>query len=77
MGWLGSWSELSNVLSTVGCDQTEDGKFKVDGNITSFMGAGEEFVVDDYAVYYKNGKAFNLCNVLNSTSYGLRKVNVI
>lgn len=76
MGWIGSESELLNVLSVFKCDRDEEGKFKVDGNITSFLGLGEEFVVGDDAVAYVNDKPCNLCNMLEATSYGL-KVRVI
>lgn len=75
-GWIGSESELYHALRMFGCDKTEDGKFCVDGNITSFLGAGEEFVVGGTAVYYVNGQPRNLASALHSTGYG-RAVTVI
>lgn len=76
MGWIGSADELAQVLRVAGCDRDEDGKFKVDGSIASFMGAGDEFVVGPDAVAYIDGKPTNICNMLGATSYGL-KVTVI
>ncbi len=75
-GWIGDESELTNTLRQFGCDRTADGKFCVDGNITSFMGAGEEFVVGASAVFYVNGQPRNLVAALRSTGYG-RAINVI
>jgi len=76
MGWIGSNNELMHVLRTFGVDRDEDGKFHVDGKIVSFMGVGEEMVVDDDAVAYINGEPRNICNMLAATSYG-QKVKVI
>lgn len=55
-GWIGTASELEHAQRCSGCDTTPDGKFCVDGSITSFMGAGEEFVVGADAVYYVNSE---------------------
>ena len=74
-GWIGSASELEHTLRMFNCDAT-DGKFHVDGSITSFMGAGDEFVVGSDAVYYVNGQPRNLAAALRSTSYG-RGITVI
>jgi hypothetical protein len=84
MGWIGSRSELLHTLHMFGVDRDssddsspdEGGSFHVDGQIVSFMGAGEEFVVGDEAVAYIGGKPRNLCNMLAETSYG-QKVEVI
>ncbi len=75
-GWIGTASELEHRLRCSGCDTTPDGKFCVDGSITSFMGAGEEFVVGTDAVYYVNGEPRQLVSALAATSYG-RIVTVI
>jgi hypothetical protein len=69
-GWIGSASELEHTLRCNGCDTTPDGKFCVGGSITSFMGAGEEFVVAADAVYYVNGEPKPLVTALAATSYG-------
>jgi len=61
-----------HVLRTFGVDRDEDGKFHVDGKIVSFMGMGEEMVVDDDAVAYIEGKPHNICHMLEQTSYGLK-----
>ena len=75
-GWMGSASELWHALRVVGCDQT-DGKFHVDGQIVSFLGKGEEYVVGADTVFYVGGKPRNLAALLNGTSYGVRNVTVI
>jgi hypothetical protein len=41
----------------------------VGGRITSFLGAGEEFVIGDDAVYYVDGQPRSLCNAIAGTSY--------
>lgn len=74
-GWIGSWSELSNVLRTFHCDRDSDGKFLVAGNIASFLGAGEEFTVGEDAVFFVDGKSRNLVSALYATSYG-QKIKV-
>lgn len=76
MGWIGSSNELFHVLRTFGVDRDEDGKFHVDGQIVSFLGLGDEYVVGDDAVAYIEGKPRNICNMLEVTSYG-KKVVVI
>lgn len=73
MGWIGNSGELYNALSVAGCDQ-DNGKFHVDGSITSFLGLGEEFVVGDDAVYYVSGKPISLVGLLGATSYGSKVV---
>ena len=70
-GWIGSASELESALRQFGCDAGSDGKFHVDGSITSFMGAGREFVVGADAVYYVNAEPQHLVTALAGTSYGL------
>jgi hypothetical protein len=75
-GWIGSASELEHTLRCSGCDTTPEGTFCVDGSNTSFMGAGEEFVVAGDAVFYVNGEPRHLVTMLSETSYG-RIVTVI
>ena len=75
-GWIGTKDQLFNVLAVFRCDRDEQGNFCVDGSITSFMGAGDEFVVGDDAVYYVQGQPKNLVSALHQTSYG-SKVAVI
>ena len=70
MGWIGHADALYHTLRMFGCDRDATGKFCVDGGITSFMGAGEEFVVDDAAAYYVDGRPRNLVQALKATSYG-------
>ncbi|PYQ25644.1 MAG: hypothetical protein DMF56_26995 [Acidobacteria bacterium] len=70
-GWIGRADQLYHVLRMFRCDQDAAGKFCVDGSITSFMGAGDEYVVGADAVYYVDGKPCNLVAALRVTSYGL------
>lgn len=76
MGWIGSHEELLQALRTFKVDQDEEGKFCVGGQIVSFLGAGEEFVVGDSAIVYVNGEPKNLCSLLETTNLG-KKVTVI
>ena len=77
MGWLGSIGELLNALSVVNADKDDQGNYYVQGNITSFMGAGEEMCLGHDAQYRKNNEWLSLPQLLNSTSYGLKNVTVI
>jgi hypothetical protein len=61
--------QLYNVLSCYGAEKDLNGKFIVRGNIISFMGAGEEFVIDDTAEYLREGQWHNLLAAVKSTSY--------
>jgi hypothetical protein len=61
-------SQLYNVLACFKADQ-ENGQYIVRGNLTSFMGAGEEFVLDETAEYRSNGHWCNLLSAVKATSY--------
>jgi hypothetical protein len=71
-GWIGSDSELLYYLQVVGADRDEEGKFKVAGNITSFLGMGKEFVVGPDACYFVQGRPVPLAAGLRATSYGVK-----
>jgi hypothetical protein len=62
-------SQLYNVLGCFGADKDEKGKFIVRGNITSFLGAGDEFVIDATAEYRRQGQWCNLLQAVKVTSY--------
>lgn len=62
-------NELYNVLAAYKADKGDDGKYIVRGNITSFMGAGDEFVVDSSAQYRVGEEWRNLLVAIKSTSY--------
>lgn len=74
LGWMGLANQLYEALDRAGCDKTEDGKFIVKGPITSFMGAGEEFVVAPGATFLKGGVEHDILPALN---YGFRRAVVI
>ena len=67
MGWIGTEQQLTSALHDNKVDQDEEGKFKVNGRIVSFLGMGEEFVVGDDAVAYIEGEPHNLCTMLEKT----------
>jgi len=56
MGCIITAEELKLALDNAGCE-TKDGAYKVRGNITSFMGLGDEFCIGDDAEYFANGEA--------------------
>jgi hypothetical protein len=61
-------SELYNVLMAFKADK-EGEKYVVRGNITSFMGMGDEFLIDSTAQYRCNGEWKNLLVAVKATSY--------
>jgi hypothetical protein len=62
-------NQLYNVLACFKADKDEKGKYIVRGNLTSFMGAGEEFVIDATAEYRRDGQWCNLLQAVRATSY--------
>ena len=62
-------SELYNVLMAFKADKDENGKYIVRGNITSFMGQGQEFVIDVTAQYQSGGEWKSLLVAIKGTSY--------
>jgi len=69
-GWICDAAQLRNVLAVMGADRNAEGGFVVTGQVASFMGAGEEFVIGSDAQYYVNGQARSLVSALALTSYG-------
>lgn len=51
--------QLANFLRVMGCDQKE-GKFLVSGDIVSFLGMDEDFVIGPSACYYVAGMSIPL-----------------
>lgn len=70
-GWMGDASAMLNFLRVVGADQDEKGCFMVGGSISSFMGAGDEYVVGEDAYYLAGGQQRPLAAGLRSTSQGI------
>jgi hypothetical protein len=54
-GWLGGWESLKETLDRMGVDQNEEGAYAVQG-ISSFMGAGDEYLVITEAVARVDGQ---------------------
>jgi len=77
MGWIGPQSQMLYVLQAFGADRDEEGRFKVAGNITSFLGMGDEALVGDDAMFFINGKPSSLAGALGTTSYGVKDIRVI
>ena len=72
MGWIGTWSELSNCLSVFGAEKDENGAFLVRGDISSYMGFGDEYVVGENAVCMIGGRETRIVPLLASTSHGVQ-----
>ena len=77
MGWIGYIDKVQHVLSTIGADKDQEGKFLIYGKPpVTFLGIGEEMLISDQTEYSVKKQRFGLAVLMNSTSYGL-KVNVI
>ena len=59
--------QLDNFLRVMGCDQME-GKFLVSGDIASFLGMGEDFVIGSNARYYVGGVPIPLASNYSSVT---------
>ncbi len=78
MGWMGDANHVKSALDTIGADKDENGDFLIVGKPPiSFMGLGEELVLDDEVMYLLGGQPQSLVHLMNRTSYGLRGVTVI
>lgn len=72
MGWIGTNKQLQHTLNVVGADKDQEGRFLIyNSELVSFLGLGEEYVIDDDTSYSVNGKKLNLAHLMASTSYGL------
>jgi len=60
--------QLAHFLRVMDCDQNEEGKFLVSGDIVSFLGMGEDFVVGADARYYVGGVPIPLAANYRSTT---------
>lgn len=78
-GWLGRYGHVKHAIRTVNGDRDSDGEPKIDG-ILFFLGCKDEqadVAVGYDAVYYAEGKPIPLAPLMNSTSYGVRNINII
>ena len=77
-GWFGDWSQAAHYMRTVGADQGETGKFRVEGGVFAFLGLplkrGTEVAISADAKYFVDGKPFGLADGLGTTSYGIRPI---
>lgn len=77
-GWFGPWGNVRHAIRTVGGDLDDDGQPVVDG-VALFLGIvddGNDAVVSGDAKFYSMGRPQSLPLLMNSTSYGLRNVEV-
>jgi hypothetical protein len=77
MGWIGMAHQLEYTLRSMGADTDEDGRILITGSApVSFMGMGEEMVIDDECMYLVNGQKASVAIAMKQTSYGV-PVNVL
>lgn len=62
-------SELMNVLAVAGADKDSDGKYVVRGDLCSFLGLGDEWVIGETAQYSKAGEWRSILGIAQVTSY--------
>lgn len=77
MGWIGDRVELVAVLKSCNADKDENGNFLVRGGIVSFLGADQEYAVDDSAQYRVDGEWKDLLDPLCASGKGFPGVSVI
>lgn len=70
MGWIGSRAQLESALIISNADVDLEGRFVLFGQVVSFLGMGEEFVVGEDAFYTVKGEQINLSKMLNAYSGG-------
>ena len=73
-GWVGDEAQAAYVLQLLGADRLPDGKFRISGGVSAFMGVGPDIAVDATACYYVDGQPRSLAGALHGTSYGARCV---
>ena len=78
-GWMGSWGQLRHAVRTVGGDYDTETNQPVVTGCSLFLGIvadSNDVVVHGEAQYFIAGMPQSLPLLLNSTSYGLRNVEV-
>ena len=72
MAWIGDAATLRRVLDGEGVVQDDTGAYAVSGTVSSFMGAGDEWIVgDDAYACCKGGRVVHLATALGAQSFGL------
>jgi hypothetical protein len=73
MGWTGTAHELHYGLMMFNAARDPEGRFilKGGGGVFSFMGAGEEVVIDDDLFCVVNGRDMNVAYLMGQTGYGM------
>jgi len=76
-GWIGSTRQFVYTLKTFGADEDENGDILISGEPPcSFMGMGEELVVNEKTLCRVKGKWVPAVGLMQMTSYG-KKITVI
>jgi len=77
MGWIGECEKIYAALTEAGADQTDDGKaFLLYRSMPiSYLGLGQECVVDDECEYSIDGDCYKLADLMNR--YAPNPVTVI
>jgi hypothetical protein len=72
-GWIGDRESIEHYLSVVGADIRGNGEFKIyNGEKTvSFLGMGQEIVLNGDEEYSVKGHRCNLAAGMRSTSHGV------
>lgn len=76
MAWIGGIEVIRAALRDEKADRLPDGSYLLTGQVISFMGAGDEYIVGDDARYYVGGKEKSLTELLNKTSGGVSGIKV-
>jgi hypothetical protein len=69
MGWIGPADTVENFLAVENADRDSEGRFIIRGDQppVSFLGRGDELVLDDTLVYFKHGRAIPLVSNMVAT----------
>ncbi len=61
-GWFGPADVVEDFLRGVGADRDVEGRFMIHGpdSVVSFMGAGDELVIPETAMYFVHGESVPL-----------------
>jgi hypothetical protein len=70
-GWIGLTRQFDHAVRTFGAEVDAEDRVLVAGKLpVSFMGAGDELVVDEETLVRVGGKWVSALNLVSATSYG-------
>lgn len=70
MGWVGTASDLAYTLKELQADTDQEGVFRTSGHIFSFLGLGDEYVLEDDVMFFKDGEPQPLIEALVAAGRG-------